>query len=114
MFNRRTYVCVAAWVLLVAYLPLLIGSAVHVHKPHEVLCDDCAHHVEHPSHFAEATVALQDCVACHLVSLIYIGVAAMAVVAHPMAVILHRICRRDSVVVKPCCGAHLRAPPIGE
>lgn len=114
MLNRRTYMRFAAWVLLVAYLPLLAVSALHTHeRPDEPLCDQCAHHVEHPTHFGEAQVSLQDCLLCHLATVHYLGVAALAAV--PVLWVTARL-----AVARPCrvaLAAHgvalLRAPPSG-
>ena len=102
----------AAWVLLVAYLPLLAVSALHVHPhPDAPLCDQCAHHVEHPSHFGPSQVSLQDCLLCHLATVHYLGVAALA--AAPVLWVTARL-----AVARPCRMALaargialLRAPP---
>lgn len=104
----------AAWVLLVAYLPLLAVSALHVHPhPDAPLCDQCAHHVEHPSHFGPSQVSLQDCLLCHLATVHYLGVAALA--AAPVLWVTARL-----AVARPCRMALaargialLRAPPSG-
>ncbi len=112
MLNRRTYMRFAAWVLLVAYLPLLAVSALHTHgRPDEPLCDQCAHHVEHPSHFGPSQVSLQDCLLCHLATVHYLGVAALAV-APVLWVTARRAAacpRRVALAVRGT--APLRAPP---
>lgn len=65
-FVRR----IASWVLLVAYLPLLVLSSLHVH--HETVdtldnCKQCVGHIEeqhsHPN----------DCQYCHILSQSYFG-----------------------------------------
>lgn len=112
MLNRRTYMRFAAWVLLVAYLPLLVSSAVHMHQPTATMCDDCAHHVEHPSHFAESAVTMQDCMFCHVASIVYFGVALTALVVPLVMVVRERIRRCLRVFGTHDSGVSLRAPPV--
>lgn len=102
----------AAWVLLVAYLPLLVSSAVHMHQPTATVCDDCAHHVEHPSHYAESAVTMQDCIFCHVASVAYFGVALTALAAPLVVVVRERICRCLRVSGTRDSGVSLRAPPV--
>lgn len=112
MLNRRTYTRFATWVLLVAYLPVLLTSALHTHeRPTAPLCNQCAHHEAHPIHFAEAQVNLQDCLLCHLMTFSYFGVAMVAAATVPLPVsrLASSFCRR--VVLCPRRTAALRAPP---
>lgn len=112
MLNRRTYMRFAAWVLLVAYLPVLLATALHTHeRPAAPLCDLCVHHQAHPVHYAEAQVSLQDCLLCHLMTISYFGVAMLAACAVLLAVgrIAAPLCRR--VALRPRRFAALRAPP---
>ena len=65
---------IAAWVLLSVFVPMMMLSAVHIHKPvadETANCVECAHHVNHPGHFTSAVEHLDDCVLCHFLSLVY-------------------------------------------
>lgn len=104
---------VAAWVLLAAYLPLLVASSVHTHRlPEGALCDLCAHHVAHPSHFSETIVSLQDCLVCHLMSFSYFGAAAVAVAMVLVLTAPLAVGCSARMAVAPCRVVSLRAPPI--
>ena len=67
---------IAAWVLLSVFVPMMMLSAVHIHKPaadETASCVECAHHVNHPGH-------LDDCVLCQFLSLVYTPAAVIQAV----------------------------------
>ncbi|MBP5546633.1 MAG: hypothetical protein J6X59_05075 [Bacteroidales bacterium] len=61
---------IASWILLVAYLPLVVMSSLHVH--HETVdtkdvCSHCAGHIEDQHHHES------NCQYCHFLNLSYLG-----------------------------------------
>jgi len=106
---------IAPWILLAAYLPLVLASMFHSHALPDTSatsCPDCVRHVAHPAHFSDISLQSHDCLLCQLLSVVYIGIAAAVVVAVMMVV----------ATVKPQSWRHtgtaatglssLRAPPI--
>lgn len=66
---------IAPWVLMVAYLPLLLSLSFHKHEAHEGQfdkCPECAHHLAHRSHMAEAGLSPHDCIYCQLTASEYL------------------------------------------
>ena len=68
---------IAAWVLLSVFVPMMMLSAVHIHKP---VADETANHVNHPGHFTSAVEHLDDCVLCQFLSLVYTPAAVIQAV----------------------------------
>ena len=70
----------AARVLLAVYLPLLLLTMLHVHRPAayvEDVCAQCVHHEPHAGHISSHTPSLHECVVCQLTTLQYIAPAAV-------------------------------------
>ena len=81
--QRQRYRNIAAWVLLSVFVPMMMLSAVHIHKPaadETTSCAECAHHVNHPGHFTSAVEHLDDCVLCQFLSLVYTPAAVIQAV----------------------------------
>lgn len=106
---------IAPYILLAAYLPLLVALSFHTHSSQHSEaseCPDCAHHIHHKAHLAEAAVMAHDCVYCQLASSSYIGSELLA------------ISERNDLIVKvfdyaavdyvaPLCElSNPRAPPL--
>ena len=105
---------IAPWILIAAYLPLLVSLTFHTHtesRPVAATCPDCAHHVAHPAHLAEAVVMAHNCVYCQLASSFYYRPEQPVLVAQlPLVRIV--VADRDRMVN---CQVHglspLRSPP---
>ncbi len=70
----RTIRNIAPYVLLAAYMPLLVALSFHTHTDQHseaTECPDCAHHIHHKAHLAETAVMAHDCVYCQLTSSSY-------------------------------------------
>lgn len=109
MLRRRIF----AVLLMVAYMPLLVVSVVHVHRvPQVAVCDDCVHHVEHPSHFNPGSLDSCRCLFCMQLQESYLKVASLSVVL--MAAGLLMVWRRYGVRLVAASGQYIRfrAPPM--
>lgn len=65
---------IAPYILMAAYMPLLVALSFHTHTEQHseaTECPDCAHHLHHKAHLAEAAVMAHDCVYCQLTSSSY-------------------------------------------
>lgn len=61
---------IASWILLAAYLPMVVISSVHVHHETIDIHDDCLRCV---GHFEAQHNHQCDCQYCHFLSLSYLG-----------------------------------------
>lgn len=69
---------IAPWILMVAYLPLLLSLSFHKHEVHEdqfEKCPECANHLTHRSHLVESGMSPHDCIYCQLTASVYLGSA---------------------------------------
>lgn len=105
-----------AWLLLAAYLPMLLASVVHVHHDSfadEAACYDCAHHLAHPTHFGKYHSSEQPCLFCHLLSMPNLALSLVA----GLVVLMAAVRLATAVAHVPCTqcvGAQrLRDPPVG-
>lgn len=105
---------VIAWLLLIAYLPMLSATVFHVHPSvaKEAACYDCEHNIAHPTHFGVAVPHTQDCLYCHLLSLPnWVAAVAVAVGVVMLAVRLAATVTRMSGTLH-AGPQRLRAPPM--
>ena len=112
---NRTFKNRIAWLLLAAYLPMLVASVLHVHHlpgAEDVACYDCVHHISHPAHFGEYHPAEQSCLYCHLLSLPNLALALAVGIAVLTAAV--RLCVPPVTTVASCYRGllRLRAPPV--
>jgi len=80
---------IAPWILLAAYLPLVLASLLHTHRPPEegaTACPDCVKHVCHPAHFSNTDIHSNDCLLCHILTVEYFGSIAAVIIATPFVV----------------------------
>ena len=86
---------VASWLLLAAFLPMLVLSSLHTHSPQSRAavaasyqqaaqdeCSECVRHLPHAGHFTTATTPLHPCVFCQFLSLTYLFVAVATIIKH--------------------------------
>lgn len=105
-----------AWLLVAAYLPMLLASVLHVHHQpvaEEKACYDCAHHIAHPAHFGEYHSAEQTCLYCHVLTMPNLALALATGLVVLMAAV-----RLVAAVSRVSCSQRvgtqrLRAPPVG-
>ena len=72
---------IVSWLLLAAYMPLIVASVMHTHHPAAVQCQECAAHVAHPVHLDSSVLQVHDCMLCHLLTIFYyVTSAAFAMV----------------------------------
>ena len=67
---------IAPYILLAAYMPLLVTLSFHTHTDEhsaDFECVECLHHIHHKAHLAESVSMAHDCVYCQLASTSYIG-----------------------------------------
>ncbi|MBR1784948.1 MAG: hypothetical protein IJ760_08855 [Bacteroidales bacterium] len=102
-----------SWLLLAAYLPLVVASVLHVHHGRQaaVLCDDCLHHVDHPAHYGAAADDAQVCLVCHLLSMPRLAGAAIVAMVAVMAVAVVRAVTAGSLAGAASLRLSPRAPP---
>lgn len=112
---NRTWRNRIAWLLLLAYLPMLLASALHVHHQpavEEFACFDCAHHIAHPAHFGEYRGGEQSCLYCHILSLPNLAAWAMALATVVLAATRIGMPTVAVAACRPCGQVRLRAPPV--
>lgn len=105
-----------AWLLVAAYLPMLLVSVLHVHHvpgAEEAECYQCVRHIAHPAHFGEYHSDEQTCLYCHVLSMPNLALAlAAGLVVLMAAVRLATAVAQVSGIL--CVGTQrLRAPPVG-
>ncbi|MBR1549564.1 MAG: hypothetical protein IJ634_02895 [Bacteroidales bacterium] len=103
-----------AWLLVAAYLPMLLASVLHVHHlpaAGEADCFKCVHHIAHPAHFGEYHSSEQTCLYCHVLSMPNLALALAAGLVVLMAAV--RLCVLPSAAEASCSRGRvrLRAPP---
>lgn len=106
---------IAPFVLLAAYMPLLVTLSFHTHdNPHpaESKCPDCAHHVTHRAHLAEAVMMAHNCIYCQLTSTSYLGTEPLTLPNRSDATLT--IAKRATIshATAPARVASPRAPPL--
>lgn len=111
--NAKTKRHIASWVLLAAFLPMLVVASLHIHPQVSFggdACTECIHH-HCGGHLTQQTTPFHACVLCQFLTLTMLAVAVATVY------IYNKVCR-----TAPDCGhrnvcvAHsgmvgLRAPP---
>ena len=68
----------SAWLLLVAFVPMLLLSSAHVHQRAQSAggnCEQCTHHKVHYAHLAQADAPICDCVLCQIFHLTFLKAA---------------------------------------
>lgn len=61
-----------AWLLLSVFVPMTIAVALHTHEggsENGSACQECLHHIHHPSHLGAPTPDISHCMLCQLHSL---------------------------------------------
>lgn len=99
---------IAPWMLLVAYLPMVTLSSVHIHHDTIDVHDDCLRCVGHfePQHNHDS-----DCQFCHFLGLIYFGQdMEQPVVSLPVMERFHLSACEPMVLLRYGVG-QTRAPP---
>lgn len=81
--NKRVKRRLAAWLLLMVYVPLTVAISLHVHEDTaasaDVVCAECANHIHHGGHLDVYSDNVHDCVLCQLASLSYVVPSAVVV-----------------------------------
>lgn len=84
MIDEKKKKHIASWILLAAFLPMLLFSSFHFHTPeqaHAEECSQCAHHVPHKEHIAQQPASQHACVFCQFLSLAYTVIPGVALCA---------------------------------
>lgn len=106
---------IAPFVLLAAYMPLLVALSFHTHSDTHsdaAECPDCAHHIHHKAHLAEAAVMAHDCVYCQLTSSSYYASHSMSFSVEQPLVTRVADVRDSKVATLSYALPSLRAPPL--
>ena len=113
--KEKTSRKIASWLLLAVFLPMLVFSSLHIHENQLTTgeeCTECVNHQPHAGHFSTSMSFYDSCVLCQFISLSYLAVAIVTVVAYQQVRNLRPIicpyhAQRD---LKGMVG--LRAPPV--
>lgn len=103
-----------ALLLLAAYMPLLVASVFHTHRPVSEMCSQCAAHESHPAHFSQTAVAVQDCAVCQAIGAPRLLLASVVL---PLLVLTARrvtAVGRQTLPLRRRGERRLRAPPAWE
>jgi hypothetical protein len=79
--NKRR---LASFILLSVFVPMIILTSVHIHKPvtsDAEVCRLCLLHIQHPNHFQQHSAAFSQCLLCQLSSLPYVEPACIDLIA---------------------------------
>ena len=101
--------------MLLAYLPMLLVTVVHVHRApiaDAIVCDDCVHHVAHPMHLGEYVGGETNCLYCHLISMPTLPLSAVAAIIILLPAVRIVANAQGAEVHRRAWRASLRAPPI--
>lgn len=65
---------IAAWALLLVFVPMMVLVSLHHHSYQEVAttCVQCENHLPHAGHFSVQPVSHGDCVVCQFITLPYL------------------------------------------
>ena len=106
---------IAAWLLLLAYLPALCIASLHVHHHDGALepeCTMCAGHVPHVGHLLPASSDMHDCAFCLFLSLTYTATpAALIAFLRPSMRVSHRMVN-EAICLRVTGHIKSRAPPF--
>ena len=105
---------IAPYILLAAYMPLLVALTFHTHSEEQPLteCSECAHHIHHRAHFDEAITLAHDCVYCQLTSSSYYSSESVSLpLRSDNVVTIANAVSSDIVPVSPQ-SASPRGPPL--
>lgn len=111
----RTIRHIAPYILMAAYLPLLVTLSFHTHADEHSAdneCAECLHHIHHKAHLAESVANAHDCIYCQLASSSYMG-ADFGVISDCNNLVGGVYNRATSCSVAPLCKlSNPRAPPL--
>jgi len=118
--NLRTFAAViairrkiSAYVLLAVFLPILVFSAIHVHKTPtttDTTCTDCVHHNCH-GHLTATASFTHDCVLCQFLSLPMLAAVVLSVAAVANKDIRQYAPGHSRLASAACGIIYLRGPP---
>ena len=111
--NVRVKRLMASWVLLAVYVPILVVASLHVH-PSETLaqntCDECVHH-NCGGHMGQQTAFVHACVLCQFLTLSYLTLSVVAVLASQQLVTIIRVSSVRLLSYEGSGHKSTRAPP---
>ena len=110
--DRKRYI--ASWVLVAVFLPMLILSSVHVHKPNSIIveeCNECVHHHCH-GHLGVPTTTIHACVLCQFLTLSFITTGFLTVVYYKKVNKTLFVQLQSEIHPEACGIPQLRAPPF--
>ncbi|MBR1688928.1 MAG: hypothetical protein IJ710_10480 [Prevotella sp.] len=105
---------ISSILLLAVFVPMLIGSSLHLHRAEASVadsCTECVHHTPHAGHFGTSTPTIHACVLCQFLQYDYLAAPLLLAAA---SVALSTICpaTRSRRNVGRTYDSHpLRAPP---
>ena len=115
MVPMRTIRNIAPYILLAAYMPLLVALSFHTHTDEhsaDYECAECSHHIHHKAHLAESVEMAHDCVYCQLTSSSYIGSESLVLSGQNDQVARVYDYATNDYVVPLCKLSNPRAPPL--
>ena len=104
----------AARMLLAVFVPMLLMVSLHVHDGATTVsaeCAGCVHHNCH-GHLAPTASWSCDCVLCQFLSLAFVAVGTISIVAVNKVAGVGVFTRRRNACVAYCGIVGLRAPPV--
>ncbi len=106
---------IAPYILIAAYMPLLVALTFHTHsESHTAMteCAECAHHIHHRAHMDEAVAMAHNCVYCQLTSSSYYAPASVSLSYQSSIVAAVDNSLSDDYVSTSPFGLSPRAPPL--
>ena len=105
---------ITSWLMLAVFVPMLVLSSLHVHREvadFSVECVDCASHTHHAGHLTGGTLHVDTCVLCQFLTLSYLTLSVVAVLACQHLVTLIRVSSVRLLSYEGSGYKSTRAPP---
>lgn len=106
---------IAPYILIAAYMPLLVALTFHTHsESHATVndCAECAHHIHHRAHMDEAVALAHNCVYCQLTTSSYYSSELIALTCQSSVVAAVDNSLSDDYVSTLSLSTGSRAPPL--
>ena len=106
---------IAPYILIAAYMPLLVALTFHTHsESHATVneCAECAHHIHHRAHMDEAVALAHNCVYCQLTTSSYYSSEPIALTFQSSVIAAVDNSLSDDYVSTLSLSTGSRAPPL--
>lgn len=114
--DKRLKRKLSAWLLLLAYVPIMVAISLHVHNDNSGSvaegCVQCAHHIHHDGHLNAYNSTAHDCVLCQFASLPFVAATAVVLTVAVCASHIAYVEESDRLHLGVCAIKSTRAPPV--